>query len=55
MPPLPAELRSSLETAILNAREAAEPATQAALLAVAVDRERPFPTLNQDQRRLCDA
>lgn len=51
MPPLPSELRSSLETSILNARDAAERAAKAALLALAVDRDRPFPTLNVDQRR----
>lgn len=50
MPPLPAELRSSLETSILNAREAAERAAESALLALAVNRDRSFPTMGDDQR-----
>lgn len=55
MVPLPSELRSIFERAILNAREAAENAARAALTALAVGKDKPFTTMNDAQRELRNA
>ena len=55
MSPLPTELRSLLERAIIKAREVAEEAALAALNTLAVMRDEPFASLNTEQRRLRNA
>lgn len=55
MVPLPSELRSIFEKAILNAREAAENAARAALTALAVGKDKPLTTMNDAQRELRNA
>ena len=55
MSPLSIELRSTLERAIIKAREVAEEAALAALTILAVNREEPFASLNTEQRRLRNA
>ena len=52
MAPLPTELRSLLEKAVLAARDAAEGAAGAAIRSLAVDLGEPFQSLDQDQRQL---
>lgn len=52
MLPLSSELRGELEKAVLNARAVSEAAAGAALVALAVDQERPFATMDDGQRRL---
>lgn len=52
MPPLPSNLRSNLEKAIIQARDVAEDAARAALVTSAVERGAPFVTMGEDQRRL---
>lgn len=52
MTPLPSDLRSTLEKAVIDAREAAEEAARTALKALAVDQAEPFPSLTEEQRRL---
>ena len=54
MPPLPDELFGKLEKDVLEAREEAERAADAALNALAVNRAVPYPSLSQEQRRLWD-
>lgn len=54
MPPLDPGLRTSLEKAVLAAREASERAANAALDTLAVRRE-PFTSLSADQRKLRNA
>lgn len=51
MSPLPSELRSLLERAIIKAREEAEEAAKVALTALAV-RDEPFSSLTAEQRHL---
>ena len=55
MSPLPTELRSLLERAIIKARDVAEEAALAALNTLAVMRDEPFVSLNTEQRRLRNA
>ena len=55
MTPLQSELRSLLEKAVISGRDAAEAAAEGALKALAVDRERPTITLNEDRRQLRNA
>jgi hypothetical protein len=50
MPPLPTSLRKDLEKAVIHAREAAEHAATASLQVLAVDSERAFDTMSQDQK-----
>jgi len=52
MSPLPNELRSLLERAIIKAREEADEAAKVALTALAVMRDEPFSSLTAEQRRL---
>ena len=52
MPPLPSKLRNQLEKAVVRARDAAEEAAGAALTTLAVERNAPFPSMSEDQRRL---
>ncbi len=52
MPPLPSDLRSQLERTVIAARDMAETATRASLIALAVERDAPFPSMSEDQRRL---
>ena len=55
MAPLPNELRSMLERAIIKAREMAEEEAEAALTRLAVNRNEPFASLDAEQRRLRNA
>ena len=52
MPPLPSDLRSNLERTVVAARDTAEAAASASLIALAVEREAPFPSMSEEQRRL---
>lgn len=52
MPALPRELRKSLESTVIAARNAGEDAARAALSTLAVDRDRPFEGMSEDQRGL---
>lgn len=52
MPPLPTDLRKTLENAIIAARRAAEEAAAAALTTLAVTRGEPFATMDEAQRGL---
>ncbi len=52
MSPLPTPLRSALEKAVIAARDEAEKAARAALVALAVERPEPFATLPEQARRL---
>src|SRR5450759_2343154 len=52
MPPLSAELRKSLENAVVVARDTAEMAASAALVTLAVERPDAFPTMNEEQKML---
>ena len=52
MAPLPSDLRRTLETTIISARDAAEDAARAALATLAVERDAPFTSMTEDQRRL---
>jgi hypothetical protein len=52
MPTLPDSLFTPLQTAVVNARQAAENAAGAALKALAVEEERPLSALDENQRRL---
>ena len=52
MPPLPSDLRSTLEHAIIAARDTAETAARAALIPLAVERPEPFASMSEDQRQL---
>jgi hypothetical protein len=51
MPPLPSDLRSHLERTVA-ARDTAETAAHASLIALAVARDAPFPAMPDAQRRL---
>lgn len=55
MAPLSPDLRSSLERAVLAAREEAEKAAEVALKTLAVDKSEPFVTHTAEQRRLRNA
>jgi len=50
--PLPSPLRSTLEKAVIAARDEAEKAARAALVALAVERPEPFAALPESARRL---
>ena len=50
MPPLPSDLRKTLENTIVAARDTAEAAARAALITLAVERAEPFATMSEDQR-----
>lgn len=52
MPPLPSELRSALERAIINARDASEQAARVVLATLAFDKEHAFASLSSEQRKL---
>jgi len=52
MPPLPSDLRKTLENAIVAARRAAEEAARAALTTLAIARSEPFATMDEPQRQL---
>ncbi|MBA3425733.1 MAG: hypothetical protein H0U04_14585, partial [Rubrobacter sp.] len=52
MPPLAPTLRRTLEKKIVEAREAAESAAEAAIKALAVHEREPYPSLTEDERRL---
>ena len=52
MPPLPTNLRTQLEKATIAARDTAESAARAALITLAIERETPFTSMPEDQRRL---
>jgi len=52
VPTLPAPLCSALEKAVVAARDEAEKAARAALVALAVERPEPFATLPEQARRL---
>ena len=52
MPPLPRELRQSLDRTVVEARAAAESAARAALSTLAVDRDKPFDQLSEPDREL---
>ncbi len=52
MPPLPSTLRNQLEKAIVRARDSAEESARAALTTLAVERNAPFASMSEDQRRL---
>lgn len=52
MPPLPTDLRKTLENAIIAARRAAEEAARASLTTLAVARGEPFATMDEAQRQL---
>ena len=55
MPALASELRTRLERTIIQARAAAESGARAALDALAVKRNEPFPTMTPEARRLRNA
>lgn len=52
MPPLPSDLRTHLERTVVAARDAAETAARASLIALAVERDAPFASMSEAQRRL---
>lgn len=52
MPPLPSDLRSQLERTVIAARDVAETAARASLIALAVERDTPSPAMFEAQRRL---
>jgi len=52
MSPLPSNLRNQLEKAVVRARDVAEEAARAALITLAVERNAPFASMSEDQRRL---
>jgi hypothetical protein len=52
MPPLPRELRQSLDRTVVEARAAAEKAARAALSTLAVDRVKAFDQLSESDRAL---
>jgi len=52
MPALTANLRAELERAVIAARDHAESAARTALGTLDVERAEPFPTMNEDQKRL---
>ena len=52
MPPLPSDLRKTLENAIVAARRVAEEAARASLTTLAVARPEPFATMDEAQRSL---
>ncbi|NUQ36641.1 MAG: hypothetical protein HUU23_02365, partial [Caldilineales bacterium] len=52
MPPLPSDLRTQLERTVIAARDAAETAARASLIALAVERDAPFTSMSEEQRRL---
>ncbi len=52
MPPLPTDLRTHLERTVVAARDAAETAARASLIALAVERDAPFASMSEAQRRL---
>ncbi len=52
MPALPSAERKKLETAVVNARGAAETAARIALQTLAVERDEPFPSMNEADRKL---
>jgi len=55
LPPLPTELRSALERAIINARDASEDAARVVLATLAFDKEHAFTSLSPEQRQLRNA
>ncbi len=52
MPPLPSDLRSQLERTVIAARDVAETAARASLIALAVERDAPVASMSEAQRRL---
>jgi len=52
MPPLPSDLRKTLENTIVAARDTAEAAARAVLTTLAVERPEPFATMKEDQKSL---
>ncbi len=52
MPPLPTDLRTHLERTVIAARDTAETAARASLIALAVERDAPFASMPEEQRRL---
>lgn len=52
MPPLPSDLRTQLERTVVAARDVAETAARASLIALAVERDAPFPSMSEEQRSL---
>lgn len=50
MPPLPTNLRKDLEKAVIQARDAAEAAATAALQVLAVDVDRAFDSMSEEQK-----
>ena len=52
MPPLPTDLRTHLERTVIAARDVAETAARASLIALAVERDAPFASMPEEQRRL---
>lgn len=52
MPPLDPSLRNKLENVIVEARELAEESARAALVRLAVPDSAPFPSMDEEQRRL---
>src|SRR5450755_2795379 len=55
MSPLSSDLRNILERAIIKARDVAEEAARAALIALAVPQETAFKSISDEQRRLRNA
>ena len=49
---LATDLRNQLERTVIAARDIAEGAARAALVTLAVERTEPFPSMDEDQRRL---
>lgn len=52
MPALSTELRSTFEREVIGARDTAEAAARAALTTLAVERDRPFDAMSEEQRAL---
>jgi hypothetical protein len=55
MPVVSTDLRGFLEKSVIAARDVSEDAARAALIALAVNRPEPFPSMDADQRRLRNA
>ena len=51
-PALPSDLRNRLERTVVAARDAAEASARAALEALAVQHDEPYPLMNLDRRAL---
>ena len=52
MAALSAELRSTFEKEVVQARDTAEAAAHAALTSLAFERDRPFESMNEEKRAL---